>query len=205
MRNFNEYIAREANREDGCTGRFWQGRFTSQALLDEAAVLTCMAYVDLNPIRAGLCERPEQSDFTSIQQRIRQTLTGSPSLIPGNTPPDIDHPPHLMPLYATGKAPDDHRNAIGFTLSDYLELTDWCGRAVRDNKRGAIPEQTPPIIARLGLEPEAFLARVTTPRELPEARVLGHVDKIRELITRLPQKFIKGIGEATRLYQSAAP
>jgi putative transposase len=71
MGRLNEFIARAANKEDEVKGRFWESRFKCQALLDEAAIAACMVYVDLNPIRAGLAATPEESDFTSIQERIR--------------------------------------------------------------------------------------------------------------------------------------
>ena len=71
MGRLNEFIARAANKEDKVKGRFWESRFKCQALLDEAAIVACMVYVDLNPIRAGVAATPEESDFTSIQERIR--------------------------------------------------------------------------------------------------------------------------------------
>jgi putative transposase len=71
MGRLNEFIARAANKEDQVKGRFWESRFKCQVLLDEASIAACMVYIDLNPIRAGVAETPELSDFTSIQERIR--------------------------------------------------------------------------------------------------------------------------------------
>lgn len=127
MKCVNEPLARLANKEDGCKGRFWEGRFRSQALLDEEAVIKCMAYVDLNPVRAQTAETPEDSNHTSVQARIE------------------DRPGALAPMH--------HQSASGFhlplTLPEYLSVVDWTGRALRDDKRGAIDAALPPIIERL--------------------------------------------------------
>ncbi|XOV78336.1 MAG: transposase [Aestuariibacter sp.] len=136
MRSLNEYIAREANKEDNCTGRFWEGRFKSQALLDEAALAACMAYVDLNPIRAGMAKTPEHSDHTSVQYRINAAKTGK-------------QPQYLMPF--AGSTKENMPHGLPFHLRDYLELVDVTGRAILPNKRGAIDEATPAFLARLNL------------------------------------------------------
>jgi hypothetical protein len=71
MRALAEPIARRSNIEDKCTGRFWEGRYKCQKLADEMAILACSAYVDLNPVRAGVAEAPEKSQYTSAYERVR--------------------------------------------------------------------------------------------------------------------------------------
>lgn len=134
MRALNEHIARQANKEDKCTGRFWEGRFKSQALLGEAALASCMAYVDLNPIRANLAKTPETSKYTSIQYRINAAKVGKA-------------PKYLLPFQDDKNAHDIHR--LPFTLVDYIELVDTTGRQKANNKIGMIDSKLPNILTRL--------------------------------------------------------
>jgi len=168
MRCLNEPIARMANSEDHCTGRFWEGRFKSQALLDARAVLACMAYVDLNPIRAAMAKTPEQSDYTSIQERIV-------------------HPEDswLRPFA------EQEENGIPFDLKEYLQLVDWGGREIKYNKRGYIPAQAPPILCRLKMDAAPvldYLGRV----DQPVFGAVGPVSKLREFAQSVGRSFIKG-------------
>lgn len=146
MRCLNEPIARKANQEDSCTGRFWEGRFKSQALLDEKALAACMAYVDLNPVRAGMAKTPEQSENTSVKARIdmlKQAETAT-EVTPTHLLPFVGNPRQAMP------------KGLPFPLKDYLELVDWTGRVIREDKRGAISETIPPILERLNIEPKQW-------------------------------------------------
>ena len=71
MRALSEPIARMANRQDECTGRFWEGRFKAMRIVDEAGLLACAMYVDLNPVRAAMVEKPEQAVHTSAYDRVQ--------------------------------------------------------------------------------------------------------------------------------------
>jgi REP element-mobilizing transposase RayT len=150
MSCMNYYIACKANSEDGCTGRFWEGRFKSQALLDEAAMLSCMAYVDLNPVRAGIASNLKDSNFTSIQDRIRQLqqVTQGNKELSKNS--QTFPKPRLMP-FSEKLHHSDPFTTIPYNLKDYLQLTDWTGRLVRPHKKASIPQGTPTLLAALGL------------------------------------------------------
>jgi hypothetical protein len=70
MRSYAQFIATRANREDDTKGHFWEERFRAIVLYDEASILRCMLYVDLNPIRAGMAKSIEQSDYTGAKDRL---------------------------------------------------------------------------------------------------------------------------------------
>jgi len=148
MRVLNEGIARQANFEDQCTGRFWEGRFKSQALLDESALAACLAYVDLNPVRAKMATSPERSEYTSAKQRIEEVQQS-------NTQNRPKQPKGLFPF--VGYPRQDMPAGLPFRLQDYLELLDWTGRQMRRGKRGRVDESLPPILERLNIDSEKWL------------------------------------------------
>ena len=71
MKALKEPLARMANKEDDCKGTFWESRYKSIAILDEEALLATCAYIDLNPVAAGIAATPETSRHTSVRQRVQ--------------------------------------------------------------------------------------------------------------------------------------
>lgn len=152
----NESLSRQANAEDDCTRRFCEGRFKSQALLDEQALLTAIAYVDLNLVRAGMAELPETSDYTSIQERpgCKPAMQSDQCLSPVPQPwckhrSCLLTPPGVYPgpfLWAGRTMP-----------SWWIGRGGWC----ICTKKAAVAD-SPALLARLGLDGEAFIAMAAT-------------------------------------------
>ncbi len=205
MRCLNEHLARKANREDHCKGRFWEGRFKSQALLDDTALLTCMAYVDLNPIRAGIATTPEQSDFTSLQERlgIEPEVPTTPNE-KNNELVSTNHDAKPAPLLAfteslTANTPD---SVLPFCFADYLELVDWTGRSILEHKRGAIPDSLPPILQRLRIDTTQWL-KASANLEQQFGYAVGPEEKLLKVCDRLKQKWLQGIVACRQFYRSS--
>ncbi len=275
MRCLAEPIARRANGEDSCTGRFWEGRFKAQPVLDEPALAACLAYVDLNPVRARIAATPEESRFTSVYERV-QALSAEERNVPCDPPPEAEdwgglpeadtvhadsayavtnpavtnpdgNAPAQVPMVDAGRQVRTHaaagsvrlelpremsaantardepreercdtpgvrqqagdsprkgtrhgmghgigqsarpaaewlspfelsaeqglnaapaarasnKGCLAMTFTEYLQLLDWTGRQLRQEKRGAIPADLAPILERLSVTDDGWLKLVT--------------------------------------------
>ena len=164
MKCLNEFIARQANKEDQCTGHFWEARYQSQALLTEEALISCMAYVDLNPVRAATAKTPEASEHTSIKERITPQFDLKTAI---NNTRKTSQPlqDFLLPikplLHFEPSSTQTDQTGIPFSWPDYLQLVDWTGRAIRDDKRGYINNRLPTILDRLGLTEDDWIESST--------------------------------------------
>ena len=169
MKCLNEPIARQANKEDGCTGHFWQARFDSRGLYSEEAILTAMAYVDLNPVRASMASTPEDSPYTSIKERITPSFD-LPSAVKsyceqGGFSHQLLHKTDPIPVrplaeFMGGETLKNQCSGIPFNFSDYLELLDFTGRAIVQGKSGYIDNRLPSILYRLSIKPKIWFDHV---------------------------------------------
>jgi len=220
MRCLAEPIARQANHEIGCTGRSWEGRYKCQRLLDDAAVLACSVYVDLNPIRAGVAQTPEESQFTSVYDRVQARQTTpmanasaeqeypqrrqaeppygekSPDawLSPVELDPRCDETREKQP---SGRA--SNRGFLPLGLNAYLELVDWTGRQTRPDKRGQIPSHLRPILERLRISEDLWVDTVTRFGRMFH-RAVGRQASLSEEAARHGRRWLAGIRQSRKVF-----
>ena len=183
MSCLNTPLAKLSNLEDECTGKFWEKRYTSQALLDEGAIFSCMTYVDLNPVRARITEKLEESDFTSVQHRIQQQrlnpiINQAIKAVTGSVNSDITHMP----------------------LTDYLQLVEWTGQAIVHPDKAAIPANITPILDRLNLQQHHWLKHITQFHK-HYIHAVGSIERVRQFAEQLKRRCFRGIQAAQVFYQ----
>jgi REP element-mobilizing transposase RayT len=213
MRSLNEHIARRANHEDACRGRFWEGRFKCQALLDESAMLTCMAYVDLNPVRAKLAESLEDSRFTSAFDRIqaRQGRHRAKRARQRRQEEGEWLSARQQTLYkaelarsrqARWLAKIDGEGSPLSHLSEavYLDLLDWTGRQLRTDKAGAIPCHVAPVLDQLLIDTDRWADTVDRYGSL-FYRIAGQVENMAKAARSIGQRWLHGIATSRAVFR----
>ena len=181
MKSLKEPLARMANREDDCKGTFWESRYKSIAILDEEALLATCAYIDLNPVAAGVAATPETSRHTSVRQRVqhakregklarlKEAAKGS---VAGSRAVGRWEESHWLCPFEDRRAKGSAREGMleGFSLGSYLLLVDYTSRLCRHGK-ARVSHQVAGILDRLGTSADVWGDRLRS--MFSRSRLLG--------------------------------
>jgi hypothetical protein len=207
-----ENVSRHANAQDGKEGAFWQGRYRCQNLTDEASLLVCGVYVDLNVIRAGAAESLNESRFTSIYDRLRAKAAQqqSPAATAGHdtsADPALLADAWLSPLtldetrpvgaaehvssHSSWRASD--KGLLPITLEQYVALLTWTGQQVRADKRGSIPvpASISPVLEQLQIKAESWVDAIVNFKDW-FGRALGSVQGLAKVTARSGRRWLHG-------------
>jgi len=186
MRSLNEPIARMANQEDNCSGRFWEGRFKCQALLEPQAVVSAMAYVDLNPARARMADTLEESDLTSIKSRLESRTSG------------LGKNSGLTRKRLKPVAGLDAEALLDTTESSYIELVQWTGEQFHPMKRGKLISRSdlggrqPEVLLKLSNHSDRWIRQVRG-TESKYYRAIGSAEALMAKAAELGQRWMQGV------------
>jgi hypothetical protein len=150
------------------------------AILDEEALLATCAYIDLNPVAAGIAEVPEASEHTSIKERVehvqaqgrsedlKAALKGS--VAGSQATAGLEQSIWLCPIEDRRRLDSPREGMLaGFSLGSYLLLVDFTGRSFREGK-AAISREVAEIFERIGTNAESWQMRL---QKLRAGRLLG--------------------------------
>jgi hypothetical protein len=197
MKCLKEPLARLANLQDKVRGFFFEGRFKSVAILDEESLLATCAYIDLNPVAAGIAEVPEASQHTSVKERVDHVkaqgrtedlkAASEGSIAGSKASAGLEDSHWLCPIEDRRRIDSSREGMLeGFSLGSYLLLVDYSGRLFREGK-AMISREVAAIFERIGTTAETWQARL---EKLSEGRLLGRFlaasrQRLREVTQRL--------------------
>jgi hypothetical protein len=206
MKCLKEPLSRLANWQDQTRGAFFEGRFKSVAILDEESLLAVCAYVDLNPVAAGIAAVPEASPYTSIKTRVEHTkergrtedlqAAEQGSVAGSCASAGMEESLWLCPIEDRRRLDSSREGMLeGFSLGGYLLLVDYTGRLFREGK-AAISSEVSEILDRLGSSAESWWARL---EKLSRGRLLGRFfaasrERLREVATNLGVHHLANLG-----------
>jgi len=197
MKSLKEPLARLANKEDDCKGTFWESRFKSIAILDEEALLATCAYIDLNPVAAGVAATPETSPYTSFRERVKHAKKQGKlsklkaavrdSVAGSRAAGKLEESLWLCPVEDLRAKGSPREGMIeGFSLGSYLLLVDYTSRLVREGK-ARLSREVAGIFERLGSDAEFWGARMK--QMFSKSRLFGNYfgtnrERLREIAER---------------------
>ena len=206
MKCLKEPLSRLANRQDQTRGAFFEGRFKSVAILDEESLLAICAYIDLNPVAAGIAAVPEASPYTSIKTRVEHTkdqgrtedlqAAEQGSVAGSCASAGMEESLWLCPIEDRRRLDSSREGMLeGFSLGSYLLLVDYTGRLFREGK-ATISRELSGIFDRLGSSAESWWARL---EKLSKGRLLGRFfaasrERLREVATHLGVHHLANLG-----------
>jgi REP element-mobilizing transposase RayT len=194
MKALKEPLARMANKEDDCKGTFWESRYKSIAILDDEAMLATCAYIDLNPVAAGIAAAPETSRHTSVRRRVRHVKAQGKlavlkaaergSVAGSRAAGNVEEGLWLCPVEDRRRQGSTREGMLeGFSLGSYLLLVDYTSRLRRQGK-ARVSHKVASIFNRLGTDADAWGHRID--RLFKKTRLFGNYfstdrDRLREL------------------------
>ena len=181
MSKLNTPIASMSNKEDDVTGHFWASRFQSIPLLDETAAIACMAYTDLNPLKAGAAQSLSKSKFTSIQKRLLQSSKSGID--------STNHP--IKPLNSSLSIRPLHTS-----LSDYLEMVSIAASALQFERKNI--KFTEELLKKLSLHKSIWPLNLEYFGSVKTA--IGSPKHLRKIAKKRQQHSISGIRLARKAY-----
>jgi REP element-mobilizing transposase RayT len=206
MKCLKEPLSRLANRQDETRGAFFEGRFKSVAILDEESLLATCAYIDLNPLAAGIVKVPEASPHTSIKTRVEHVKLQNRaadlqaakrgSVAGSIASAGLEESLWLCPIEDRRRLDSPREGMLeGFSLGNYLRLVDYTGRLFRTGK-ATISRELSGILERIGSSAESWWARL---EKLSRGRLLGRFfaatrERLREVARGLSVHHLANLG-----------